>query len=247
LLAEKVETKEDYEQALALGCQYVQGYFFCRPEMMLGKSLVGSELVYRQFQAELGKPQLDFAALERVIKQDVSLTYKLFRYLNSANPGARRTVSSVQQALGLVGEGPLRKWGALVLQTSMYSKKPSELLVTSLVRANFCETIAIRQNLPQHQLDMFLIGLLSSVDAVLNTPMAQILEQTCVSDAVRQVLLNDPAAPKELARMYALAFACERGAWGTVVKASAGLRLTQGDIATVYYNALTCANKAMAA
>ena len=154
---------------------------------------------------------------------------------------------SVGQALGLVGERALRKWGALVMKTGVYSKKPSELLVTSLVRANFCEAIAIRQNLPQHQLDMFLIGLLSSVDAVLNMPMAQILEQTCVSDAVRQVLLNDPAAPKELTRMYALAFACERGAWGTVVKASAGLRLTQGDIATVYYNALTCATKAMAA
>jgi hypothetical protein len=61
------------------------------------------------------------------------------------------------------------------------------------------------------------------------------------------VLLNDPAAPKDLTRMYALALACERGAWGTVVKASAGLRLTQGDIATVYYDALTCANKCMAA
>jgi EAL and modified HD-GYP domain-containing signal transduction protein len=247
LLAEKVETKEDYEQALALGCQYVQGYFFCRPEMMTGKSLVGAEATYRQFQNELAKPQLDLAALERVIKQDVSLTYNLFRYLNSVTPGARHNLASVQDALARLGERSLRKWGSLVTLTSAYSKKPSELMLTSLVRANFCESIAVRQNLPQHRLDMFLIGLLSSVDAALNTPMAQILEQTCVSDAVRTVLLNDPAAPRDLTRMYALALACERGAWGTVVKASAGLRLTQGDIATVYYDALTCANKCMAA
>ena len=247
LLAEKVETKEDYEQALDLGCQYVQGYFFCRPEMMLGKSLVGSEAVYRQFQAELDKPQLDLAAMERVVKQDVSLTHQLFRYLRSVSLGARHEVTSVRQALGLVGERSLRKWGSLVMLTSAYSKKPSELMLTSLVRANFCEAIAVRQNMVRHQLDMFLIGMLSSVDAALNQPMAQVLEQTCVSDAVRQVLLNDPAAPKDLTRMYALALACERGAWGTVVKASAGLRLTQGDIATVYYDALTCANKCMAA
>jgi c-di-GMP-related signal transduction protein len=247
LLAEKVETKEDYEQALALGCQYVQGYFFCRPEMMRGKSLVGAELIYLKFVAEVNKPQLDYAALERVIKQDVSLAYNLLRYLKSAALGVRNKVTSIHQALVLLGERPLRKWGSLVAVTGMYSKKPSELMVTSLVRANFCEAIAIRQNLPQHQLDMFLIGLLSSIDAVLNMPMAEILEQTCVSDAVRMVLLNDPAAPKELARMFALALACERGAWGTVVKASAGLRLTQGDIATVYYDALTFANKSMAA
>ena len=247
LLAEKVETKADYEQALALGCQYVQGYFFCRPEMMRGKTLVGAELTHLRFVAELNKPQLDFGALERVIKQDVSLTYNLLRYLKSAAIGVRQKVTAIQQALVLLGERPLRKWGSLVAVTSMYSKKPSELMVTSLVRANFCEAIAARQNLPQHQLDMFLIGLLSSIDAVLNMPMAEILEQTCVSDNVRTVLLNDPAAPKELSRMYALALACERGAWGTVVKTSAGLRLTQSDIATVYYDAMTCTNKCMAA
>lgn len=247
LLAEKVETKEDYEQALALGCRYVQGYFFCRPEMMQGKSLVGAELIYLRFLAELNKSQLDFAALERVIKQDVSLTYKLFRYLNSAGIGLRHKVSSIHQALVLLGERPLRKWGSLVAITSMYSKKPPELMLTSLVRANFCEAVVARQNLPQLQLDMFLIGLLSSIDAVLNMPMARVLDQTGVSDAVRMVLLNDPAAPKEMARMYALALACERGAWGTVVKSSIGLRLTQSDIATVYYDALTWANKCMAA
>jgi len=159
----------------------------------------------------------------------------LARYDRYVRPGAEL---ADQEALARIGERSLRKWGSLVALTSAYSKKPSELMLTSLVRANFCESIAVRQNLPQHRLDMFLIGLLSSVDAALNTPMAQILEQTCVSDAVRTVLLNDPAAPRDLTRMYALALACERGAWGTVVKASAGLRLTQGDIATVYWQSV---------
>jgi c-di-GMP-related signal transduction protein len=246
LVAQRVETREDYEQALALGCRYVQGYFFCKPEMMRGKGLTSAEFVFLQFLRELNKPELDYAALERVIKQDVSISYKLLRYLNSASFALRHKVTSLREALVLLGERALRQWGTLVAVTSVNSKRPTELMITSLVRGRFCEAIAEKQHMTQHQLDMFFIGLLSSIDAALGLPMKQILEQTCVSDDVRMVLLNNPAAPKELARIYQLTLACERGAWGTVVKTSAGLRLTQGEIATIYYDALTWANQTFA-
>ena len=243
LLAEKVETKEDLEEATQLGCRYVQGYFFCKPEIVKGRGLTGAEVIYLQFLRELNCAQLDYARLEKVIKQDVSLAYKLLRYLNSAAIGLRHKVTSVQQALALLGERALRQWGWLVVVTSINSKKPPELMLTSLIRAHFCEAIARKLNMTDRQLDLFLIGLLSSIDAALGMPMDQILAQTCVSDDVRKVLLNDPAAPKDMVRMYQLALACERGAWGTVVQASMGLRLTQSDIATIYYDALSWANQ----
>lgn len=247
ILAEKVETKEDLDEAVALGCQYVQGYFFCRPEIMRGRGLTGAEVVYLQFLRELNKPQLDYDALESIIKQDVSLAYKLLKYLNSASLGRRNKVSSIQQALTMMGERPLRKWGSLIVVTSANSKRPPELMLTSLVRAHFCEAVARKLKLDEQQMDLFLIGMLSSMDVVLGMPMAQILDQTGVSDVVRSVLLQDAAAQKDMAKVYALSVACERGAWGTVAKTSAGLRLTQGDIATIYYGALAWANQALAA
>jgi EAL and modified HD-GYP domain-containing signal transduction protein len=247
LLAEKVETKADLDEAVALGCHYVQGYFFCRPEMIRGRGLTGAEVVHLQFVRELNKPQLDYAVLEQIIKQDTSLTFKLLKYLNSAGVGLRNKVSSIQKALVLMGEQPLRKWGWLVFFTSINSKRPPELLLASLVRAHFCEAVARKLNLSELQLDAFLVGLLSSIDVALGMPMAQILDQTGVSDVVRQVLLGDAAAPKDATKILTLSVACERGAWSTVSKTSSGLRLTQGDIATIYYGALAWANQALAA
>ena len=247
LLAEKVETKEDLDEAVALGCQFVQGFFFCRPEMMRGRGLTGAEVIYLQFLRELNKPSLDYAALEAIIKQDASLAYKLLKYLNSAAIGLRNKLTSIQQALVMMGERPLRKWGSLVAITSINSKRPPELLLTSLVRAHFCEAVARKLNLADRELEMFLVGLLSSMDVALGMPMAQILDQTGVSDVVRGILLQDANALKDLAKIFALSVACERGAWGTVVKTSAGLRLTQGDIATIYYASLAWANQALAA
>jgi EAL and modified HD-GYP domain-containing signal transduction protein len=247
ILAEKVETKEDLDEAVSLGCQYVQGYFFCRPEMMRGRGLTGAEVIYLQFLRELNKPSLDYTALEQIIKQDASLAYKLLKYLNSAAVGLRSKLTSIQQALVMMGERPLRKWGSLVVITSINSKRPPELLLTSLVRAHFCEAVARKLNMADQQLDMFLIGLLSSMDVALGIPMASILDQTGVSDVVRNVLLQDANAPKDLAKIFNLSVACERGAWNTVVKSSAGLRLTQGDLATIYYASLSWANQALAA
>ena len=247
LLAEKVETKEEFDEAVALGCQYVQGYFFCRPELMRGRGLTGAEVIYLQFLRELNKPTLDYVVLEQIIKQDTSLAFKLLKYLNSAAVGLRHKVTSIQQALVMMGERPLRKWGSLVVITSINSKRPPELMLTSLVRAHFCEAVARKLNLADQQLEMFLVGLLSSMDVVLGMPMAQIVEQTGVSETVRSLLLQESAAPKDLNKIFALSVACERGAWSTVSKTSTGLRLTQGDIATIYYGALGWANQALAA
>lgn len=248
ILAEKVETKEDFDEAVALGCQYVQGYFFCRPEIMHGRELTGAEVIYLQFLRELNKPQLDYAALAQIIKQDVSLSFKLLKYLNSAALGRRNKVSSIEQALVMMGERPLRKWGSLIAVTSINTKRPPELMLTSLVRAHFCEAVARELKLAEQQLHLFLIGLLSSMDVVLGMTMTQILDQTGVSEkVVRAVLLQAADAPKDLAKIYALSVACERGAWSTVAKTSTGLRLTQGDIASIYYGALAWANHALAA
>jgi len=243
LLAEKVESREDFDQAVQLGCEYVQGYFFAKPEVMSGRGVAAFEPVYLNFLRALNQPELDYDALEELIKRDVSLTYKLLRYLNSAAVGLRHKITSIKQALALMGEKQLRKWGSLVALTSLNRNKPAELILMCLVRAHFCENIAKAEDLADEQLDLFLIGLLSAIDAVLDTPMEQVLSQMAVISDVSAVLLNYPTAHKELVQIYTLAQACERGAWSTVTQLATGLRLTQSEIAAMYYEAITWADQ----
>jgi c-di-GMP-related signal transduction protein len=246
LVAEKVETAEDFDQAIALGCRYAQGYFFCKPEVVKGKGLAGIETIYLQLLRELNRPQLDYDHIESLIKKDVSLSYKLLRYMNSVAVGVRHEVTAVRQALVLLGERPLRKWLALVAFTSMSRKKPTELLLTCLVRGNFCEAVAKATHLADRQLELFLVGLLSGLDAALDTPMERVLAQINLPETVRAVLLNQPSAPPDLSRVFGLAQACERGAWGSVMQAAAALRLTQPEVAMMYYDSLAWANQTSA-
>ena len=247
LLAEKVETKEDFDQAIALGCHYLQGYFFCRPEVMRGRNLEGNQAVYVQLLREMSRPELDYNKLEELIKKDVSLSYKILRYLNSAFLGVRHKITSIKQGLVLLGERSIRKWASLVALTSMNRGKPPELLAVCLSRARFCEAVGTANHMGNRQLELFLIGLLSCIDGLLDMPLKSVLQQLAVPAEVSTVLLQEPEAPKDLARIYALTLACEKGAWGKVVEASAGLCMTQSEIAMAYYESLTWADQVLRA
>jgi c-di-GMP-related signal transduction protein len=246
LIAQKVETREEFQEAMDCGCKYAQGYFFCKPEIMVGKQLVGSEIVYMELMRQLNLPEISYDAVEQVIKRDASLAMMLLRYLNSAAMGLRNKINSIQRALVLLGENTVRKWGTLVVLTNAGRKRPTELLVTSLVRARFCEAIGAAEGMAQWELDLFLAGLLSLADAIFEMPMDYVLDLTAVSEGARLALLESPQAPPELSCVLGLAKACERGAWGEVVQASSGLKLTQSEIAVIYYDAMMWADQSLA-
>jgi c-di-GMP-related signal transduction protein len=243
IIAQKVETRDEFNEAQELGCHFAQGYFFCKPEIMVGKALAGSEVVYMDFMRELNQPKISYECLETIIKRDTSLSLKLLRYLNSAAIGLRNKINSIQRALVLLGESSIRKWGMLVVLTNAGKKHPHELLVTCLIRARFCEKIAISEGMTEYELDMFLVGLLSLADAVFQMPMEYVLQHTAVSDDSRLALMDDPSAPRELVRVLKLVKACERGAWGEVVQATSGLRLTQSEIAVIFYESIAWADQ----
>lgn len=247
LLAEKVETREELLQATDCGCHLMQGYFFCKPELMVGKGLAGSQLVYMEFLRELNRPQLNYEALEQIIKRDGALSFKLLRMLNSAAMGIRNPITSIKHALVMLGEKAVRKWGSLAAMTNISRKRANELLITCLIRAHFCERCAKAAGYADRELEMFLVGLLSGIDALLDMPMEYILDQTAITEAVRQVLLNDPQAPREMMRIYAAARGCERGDWRIVTEQSAALGLTQSELAVTYYDAMSWADQTTAA
>ena len=231
LLAEKVETHEDFQDALHLGYRYFQGYFFCRPEVLERREIPGYKLNYLRLLREVNRPDLDFGRLEAVIKQDLSLSMKLLRYINSVALGFRSRVSSIKHALVLLGRAPLRKWASVAAFMDMGDDRPTELMVTSLVRARLCEQMGLLVRREEQELDLFLMGMLSSIDALLGCSIDEAIRDLPITADVRHALLRKSGP---LSEVLELALAYERGKWEKVTALSAQLGITEEQVAEIY-------------
>ena len=243
VLALNVDTAADFQAAVDAGCGLMQGFFFCAPATLSRRTLCGAESVLLRFLAEVNKPKIDLDAVENAVKCDVNLSTGLLKHLNSAAMGVRQRIKSIRHGLVLMGDRPLRKWASMVAVGAIASRKPRQLLVTSLVRANFCESLAPAVGAAERASDFFLVGLLAALDALLDVPMEQALEPLPITDDVRGTLLGDREST--LGRTLALAQASERGAWATAGALCARLQLTQRSAATEYYKALRVVDDAL--
>ncbi len=210
LLAEKVETAEDFREGLRLGFEYFQGFYFCLPEMISRKKIPAFKLNYLQLIQEVSRPELDFDRLEQIIKGDVSLSVRLLRLLNSAAFGYKGRVRSVKGALTLLGEEPVKKWATMLAIGELGEDKPEELVVTCLVRARMCELLAPSASLAGHAHDLFLVGLLSLVDALVGRPLAELVQELALSEEIQEGILDDES---RLGRVRLLVVAHEQGDW----------------------------------
>jgi c-di-GMP-related signal transduction protein len=190
-LAEKVETQDEFEQAQAAGFELFQGYYFAKPEIVEGRDLPSSKQGNLSLLREASAPRFDLGRIERVIKSEPSLPIKLLRYINSAAHGIRNDIDSVRRALMMLGERPVRKWAALVAGGSLAEDAPKELLRNCLVRAAISEKLADDLGMSDRSFDLFLFGLLSSMDAILRVPMPRIIESLALADDVRGALLGE--------------------------------------------------------
>jgi EAL and modified HD-GYP domain-containing signal transduction protein len=210
LLAEKVESHDDFEEAVKLGYHYFQGYFFCKPQIVSRKNIPAFKQNCLRFIQEVNSPSISFERLEGVVKRDPALSTKLLRYLNSAAFGLVNRITSIRQALALLGEKPLRKWASLIALSELGRDKPSELMTTALVRARFCELLASPAGLRDRALDSFIMGLLSAVDAFTDQPLAEsIADFPLAPDVTAALLGTDSSSP--LSRIFGVALSLERG------------------------------------
>ncbi len=235
MLAEKVETYEEFHDGLQAGYELFQGYFFCKPEMVTGKDVTPVKANLVRLIQEVNRPDLDFDALEAIIKREVALSVKLLRFLHSAGFGWRHEVSTISQALRVLGERPTRKWASLVALTLIGEDKPVELVVTSLVRAQFCEELGAEGALPETVADLFLTGLLSTLDALLDRPLDQVLEQMAVSDDIRHALLG---GDNHLADTLGLAVAYDRADWERVEVLARRIAFPESRVPEAYRRAV---------
>lgn len=192
ILAEKVETHEDLAFCRELGIDYFQGYFFCKPQLMRGRAEPANRAVVMQLLNRLQDPDVSMEELEHIIIQDVALTYKLLRYLNCATYALRREISSVRDALLLLGTQTVKKWATLLMMSSYADDKPSELIAIALIRARMCELLAKPFQVAP---DMaFTVGLFSVLDAVMDTPMEELLDTIALKTEIKFALLDQEGA-----------------------------------------------------
>lgn len=239
-LAEKVETQDEFAEALRFGYDYFQGYFFAKPQVVEGQDIPANKLNYFLFLRELVNPSVDFEALAQIIKREASLLVKLLRYLNSAALGVRERVTSIHQALALLGERQLRRWGSLVAATCMGEDKPLELMRLCMARARFCELMAPHLGMPGRDLDLFLMGLLSAIDAVLNYPLAPLLARLPLPADIKAALIGDNT---ELGKLTLLIQACEHGHWKNAQLVAGLLKVDQSTVATAHLESITWADR----
>ena len=189
-LAEKIETVTDYKEAMDLGYSYFQGYFFCKPEIIAGKDLPAYKLTYLRLLQQVHQPDLDFNKLEQIIQQDVTLSYKLFKYINSAIFGFASKINTIKNALVILGVREVKKWISLIALKGMGEDKPVELVIDSVMRAHFCEMLAPLFDMRNRSYDLFLMGMFSTIDTFMDRPMDEILTELPIAYEIKEALLG---------------------------------------------------------
>jgi EAL and modified HD-GYP domain-containing signal transduction protein len=232
LVAEKIETMENFEKYRDMGFDYFQGYFFARPEIIKQKKLPTSKLSLIELISTSSALEFDLDKVNNIIQRDVSLSYKLLRFIN--NPLVNKTyeISNLRHALNYMGQDEVKKFIALLALANLGNNKPVELLHLSLVRAKFCDLIGQARSMSNNPPAGFLVGLFSLLDALLDQPMQNIVEKLPIGEDIKAALCGDE---NELKQFLALIRAFERSYWKGVATISKQLSLDL-NMTHAFYN-----------
>jgi EAL and modified HD-GYP domain-containing signal transduction protein len=189
MLAEKVETREVHELTRAAGYTLFQGYYFCKPVIQTGATIPAHQMAYLRLLAALTKPNIGMLELEDLVKQDVSLTLRVLRFVNSAAVPTKTEIGTIRQALIFIGIEPIRKWASVWCLAGLNPGAMPELVTLSLVRGRSCELIAQRLRRLDPS-ELFLVGLFSLLDVMLSRTMANALDNLPLARATEDALLG---------------------------------------------------------
>jgi EAL and modified HD-GYP domain-containing signal transduction protein len=229
VVAEKVETLKEFEFCKNLGIDYFQGYYLCKPNLVKGRQLKPSLITRLRLLEKIQDPYVDFEDIEKIVSQDVAISYRLLRLVNSAVYGLRREIESIHQAITLLGLDQVRKWFTLFFIMEM-GDKPPELLTIALVRAQMSEFLAKAMGLRNVE-KYFLVGLLSVLDALTDLPLEQVINTLPISTEMKDGLLNHTGTSGDILLSI---MAYEQGNWDNVLK----INLPAQIIRDAYLNSL---------
>lgn len=190
MLAEKVETRDDLKHALKLGYDYFQGYFFSRPDTLKGHDVCLAEAKTIELFSELYKKEINFDRIEKLIRYDAGMAYKLLKYVNSSYFGFAQKISSVRQAISLLGKEEMKKWAAFVgLGGNGRASEEDERAKLGMIRGKFCENICASIE-PKEMESAFLVGIFSTLDVLLGVKMEDVIHDLPLEKEIKEALLG---------------------------------------------------------
>jgi EAL and modified HD-GYP domain-containing signal transduction protein len=190
VVAERVETVDVVDQARDAGCTLFQGYYFCRPSTTSAKALPARRLAYLNLFSAVNKPDLTINELEDLVKRDVSLTMRVLRSINSAAFSLGQQITSVRHALVMLGVQQVKKWASVWAMAGLNSGGTPEVVSVALLRARSCEVIGTAWKDPEAGAELFLLGMCSMLDAIVDQPMERAIAGLQLTPGVRDALLG---------------------------------------------------------
>ena len=239
LIAEKVETAQQYDMVSSQGVQLFQGYWFARPALVHAKLVTPAQTSILGL-INLVRAQASTDEIEELLKKDAGLAFNLMRLINSSGFGLMREITSFRQAVMLLGLKKLFRWAALLLTTSRGSGMPSSLGQTAVVRGRLMELLALESKMDQDDADQaFVAGIFSLLDAMLGMSMKEALSLLHVPETVEEALLQRTGV---LGNLLSLAQACESNDDDAFDRAAAALQLSSAQINGAHLQALAWAD-----
>lgn len=238
MLAEKVETYEEFKRGRDMGFQYFQGYFFARPEVIQGRTLSTPEIHLLRLMAAVQGRELDFDQIENHIKRDITVSYKLLRYINSAYFRRLQEITSIKQAILLLGEVGIRRFVSLMAMAKLAKGKPQELANLSAIRARFCELLGSRLKLSENPGELFTVGLFSLIDAIMDDSMENVLQKLPFSQSIKEALVGQNGP---LGEVLQLVVAYERGGWQALSELCGRVGIPEETLPQLYRETLAWA------
>ena len=236
LVAEKVETQQDFDYCKDLGFDYFQGYFFAQPKVIRSRRLPNNRIAILKLLRRLQDPDITPDQLEDLVAQDVAFSYRILRYVNSAAYSLSRKIESIQQAVAIIGLQTIKSWTTL-LAMSQVDNKPTELVVTAMVRGKMAEELARAEKYASPDA-FFTIGLFSALDALMDNTMEEILTQLPLAEHISNALLHHQGVHGEI---LSCVLAYERGEWEQVKRSTRSMsRIRDGYLSAVHGAEDTC-------
>lgn len=234
ILAEKVETQEEYHWAKELGFDYFQGYYFAKPLIKKRKGLNNNALQYIKLMNELSEEEPDFCKLTNIIKLDISLTYKLLKLVN-ANSIRVKPIQTIKQAITTLGIRAFEKWLSLAVIQSMIKIETIEITKCALARSNFLMNVAKYSIMAEYEDQLSLIGLLSILDIVLDMGMKEIMDSLPLEINIKNTLLGESSRYSEALK---LCLSYEKGNFKDAVIAAKNIEYNLKNLQIHYVESL---------
>ena len=244
LLAEKIETYSDFQHALSIGCEYFQGYFFSRPEVIKTVAFNPSQVAVVNLSSEINKDELDIKKITSIFENDVNLSFKLLRYVQSPIFKRDAAIETIKQAILVLGLEELKRFICLLFTAQFSLGKPQELTVMALARGRFCE-LMVKATLPTHsQSSAFLIGLLSLIDAMVDGNIQELMNKLPLHKDMKDAIINRKGGSAHFLKLCEL---FEKADWQNIDLFCQQIRVDPEQSCSLFHEALNWADHRISA